>query len=98
MITVYISIGNSDDNLTQADWAQFIHRVRAEVHEAASAIHGQWYSAPDAGFQNACFCIEIDQPQIGYLKAALQLACAEFGQDSIAWAVAETEFIRAETS
>ncbi len=95
--TVYVSIGNSDDKLSQADWAHLLARVQAEIHEAASAIHGEWYSAPDARWQNACFCADLDLPSVPYLKDALRLACAEFGQESIAWADAETTFIKPAT-
>jgi len=93
VITVYVSIGNSDDKLSQRDWAQFLNRVQSEIREAASAIHGEWYSAPGSPFQNACFCAEIAPADAGYLKTALKLARTEFGQDSVAWAeTSGTEF------
>lgn len=29
---VYISIGNSDDKLTQAEWSQFLAEVRSKIN------------------------------------------------------------------
>jgi hypothetical protein len=93
VITVYISIGNSDDNLSQREWADFIHRVRSEISQVAERFHGEWYSAPDQAYQNACWCAVVNDAYAGPLKRELAAARGEFGQDSIAWAVAETEFI-----
>lgn len=69
---VYICIGNSDDKLTQAEWAQYVEAVDAAlgVHRngnrwfASTAhrthVHGRWFAAPDVPWQSACWCIEFD--------------------------------------
>jgi len=93
-ITVYISIGNSDDKLRQKDWSAFVSQARAGLRQTASAIHGEWYSAPDAACQNACFCAEFtSQARVDYARELLTDTRTSFGQDSVAWAVAQTEFI-----
>jgi hypothetical protein len=92
MITVYASIGNSDDKLTQARWSEFADLFVTIIRAHAVAIHGVWYSRPDAPFQNACVCFEVDEDAVP-LRLELTHLCAEFEQDSIAWAVATTEFI-----
>lgn len=94
MTTIYISIGNSDDKLTQAEWSKFQHAADDAVHMYAAKIHGRWHSWPHDPWQNACWCIEIDSSAAASLR--LHLAHMAFGyrQDSIAWAVAQvTEFI-----
>jgi hypothetical protein len=92
VITVYASIGNSDDKLSQARWSQFVWAFRDCMGRFASVVYGEWLSAPDSSYQNACVAIATEIPLM--LKAALATLAEEYGQDSIAWAeVAETEFI-----
>lgn len=93
MLTVYISIGNSDDKLTQQEWAAFAATVRGDVRRAASRVHGEWVSLPWSPWQNSCWCIEVDRAEVEQLQAALRNAAAMFRQDSIAWAEAQTTFI-----
>jgi len=99
VITVYVSIGNSDDKLTQGHWSAFVGSVRGVLRRHAAAIHGEWYSASDAGYQNACFCVEIaserDLPQkVALVKMNLERIRSDYQQDSVAWAeVPETEFL-----
>jgi hypothetical protein len=59
---VYISIGNSDDKLTQAQWCEFTQSVDELL--TACNIHGRWFAAPDTPWQNACWCIEFDPIQL----------------------------------
>jgi hypothetical protein len=109
--TIYISIGNSDDKLSQAEWAEFYRRTNLAIRNFAQVIHGQWVSEPASAWQNACWCIEIetssDIVQVTfdfrgasrtpdrYLREALAEIAGEYRQDSIAWAPATTEFLAA---
>lgn len=94
---ILISIGNSDDKLTQHEWAMFIDRVRALVKWDALQIHGEWFSAPDSPWQNANWCVEITAAEWGNVRALLRQDLREiagaFGQDSIAWTEGEVEFL-----
>ena len=88
---VYISIGNSDDKLTQAQWCEFVQTVEESLE--SYPLHGVWFSRPDARWQNACWCAEI--PAIAPdLRRELRQIAAEFNQDSITWAEARTEFLQ----
>lgn len=98
MITVYVSIGNSDDKLSQAEWADLISDTFDTAAQAAWQVHGTWYSAPHQAYQNACICFEISETAAEDLKTMLAQIAADYSQDSIAWAVAETEFIGAAES
>lgn len=92
--TAYISIGNSDDKLTQIEWATFYRRTNLAIRDFAQAIHGQWVSEPASAWQNACWCAEIDRRHVGVLKAELRQLAGEYRQDSIAWAEApNVEFL-----
>lgn len=92
-ITVYISIGNSDDKLTQARWAVYYSHVAGTINMHAYQQHGRWLSVPSDPYQNACWCIEVETRRVDRLRRKLAEHAATFGQDSIAWAEARTEFI-----
>lgn len=92
---IYISIGNSDDKLTQKEWAQFNIAILVRIKPLATVIHGEWSSASWAPYQNACWCLEFpdDHAILTEAREVLAEIREEFRQESIAWAVAETEFI-----
>jgi hypothetical protein len=94
-MNVYVSIGNSDDKLSQAKWAEYILEVREVLRGSASKVLGEWYSASDSNWQNACFCITIpDQKIASEAKLKLTKIRKRFGQDSVAWSdVSNTQFI-----
>ncbi|MGH6657597.1 MAG: hypothetical protein ACRDVE_20620 [Actinocrinis sp.] len=93
--TVYVSIGNSDNKLTQAQWAEFCRRTLDFLQGEALAVHGVWYSATDAPYQNAAICFEINaEQQATPIKEVLQRLALAYHQDSIAWATAQTEFLQ----
>lgn len=93
-MSTYISIGNSDDKLSQGLWSAFHHRVNVEVRKASGLVHGHWLSEPSAPWQNACWCVEVDGHQREQLRETLRHVANVYQQDSIAWADAETEFLR----
>lgn len=93
---VYISIGNSDDKLTQSEWAFFCRDVDIIIRSRRLQVHGQWFSAPDSKYQNACWCVEHEFGPAGRedFKDQLRTIARQYKQDSIAWAEVErTEFI-----
>lgn len=95
---VYISIGNSDDKLSQREWAKFIANVETVIVEYAVDMHGNWYSQSDSPYQNACWCIQAPSDFPSLMTAfqdELMATAKEYRQDSIAWAeVRETIFLR----
>jgi hypothetical protein len=93
MITVYISVGNSDDRLTQQEWFTYLQVVDEAISETSERRHGLWYSASRSPFQNACWCVELTPTSARMLQDMLRDIRREFQQDSIAWAVATTEFV-----
>ena len=105
--TVYISIANTGDRLTQTEWAAFAASLRGAVRHAAHQVVGEWVSLPWSSSQNACWCIEINPDQIFvtaagkdvrnevWLRARLSDLAVEYGQYAITWAEATTELIKA---
>lgn len=99
---VYISIGNSDDKLTQRSWSQFVEVVQSALDGTVAAghatVHGSWRSPSDAPWQNACWCVEFppDRFAVEPLRELLTGLTSDYRQDSIAWAeVKTTEFLGA---
>jgi len=94
MITVYVSVGNSDDKLSQEQWSGFVQQVRISLSGRAHEMHGEWYSLPDQPYQNACFCVVLADPDVPLAKQDLTKLREAWGQDSVAWAeVPVTQFV-----
>lgn len=110
-MTTYITIGNSDNRLTQQEWARFHRHVDDTVREAAASvnsfgyddwrvtIHGAWVSPSAAPSQNACWAIEGTGALWASIRAVLrqelQFIAHRYGQDTVAWAEAVPEFLPA---
>jgi hypothetical protein len=92
-VTVFVSIGNSDDRLAQAVWHRFFTEVSEIVNERSSQVHGEWLSVPHAPWQNACWAFDPLPGQRDRIRELLALLADEYHQDSIAWMEADTEFI-----
>jgi hypothetical protein len=91
---VYISIGNSDDKLSQAEWSTFVQDTADIVSDNAVSILGVWFSSPASQWQNACWSADIHSKDLDFTKGALAELAKRYRQDSIAWApVARTEFL-----
>ena len=93
---IYIAIGNSDDKLTQREWANFHGAMYATIHASDDIkVHGEWFSSPTSAWQNACWCLEItDESVFHRLRNSLRFYARRFNQDSIAWTEAKpTEFL-----
>lgn len=97
MTTVYISIGNSDDKLSQQEWCQYWIAVDNALQMNAHVIHGKWVSPSTDPWQNACWCVELMPDSDSQdLRTALGWTARAYRQDSIAWAETPvTEFLRA---
>jgi hypothetical protein len=90
---VYLSVGNSDDKLTQVEWCNYVVEMTARV-VAAGHPHGQWASNPVGAYQNACWCVEFSNAaDVAEAREVATEIRKKYRQDSVAWAVAETEFI-----
>lgn len=102
-LTVYVSIGNSDDKLSQLDWCRYAEEVDRAVSRAARfegvRVHGRWYSLPTEPWQDACWCLDFDAElvRLGHpetLRASLARLAAAYRQDSISWAEATVQLVK----
>lgn len=99
--SIYVTIGNSDDRLTQAEYAEFHHRtdlmIRGAIEDHGGTMYGAWVSPSAEPFQNACWCFgpppDWSDDDRRILRDALRSLAAHYRQHSIAWAEAEPEFL-----
>ena len=90
MTIVYISIGNSDDKLSQTEWSAFHGSVAAVIRRGSGRIIGAWVSPSTDPWQNACWCVEVADQMRDWLRGRLANHALAYEQDSIAWAEAPT--------
>lgn len=93
MKTITIQIGNTDNKLTQQDWAAFVLMVRTTILKYC--INVEFCGGPPnwERWQNVAWVINIKEENIPRLKSALSLDRVTFNQDSVAWTEGITEFI-----
>lgn len=93
-MSVYISIGNTDDKLSQKQWHDYVNDVNGTIEMYADKIHSYCFSLPNAPWQNCIWCCDfalaIDEK---CCKEDLASLAGNYGQDSIAWGPSQTEFI-----
>lgn len=95
MSTLVIQIGNTDNKLTQKEWAWFCEAVKDTIRKAGFAVHFYGNSPGDALWQNAAWVVDGD-PQSAREEFAndLRRIALAFRQDSIAVTVGETKFLK----
>lgn len=92
MKTVAIQIGNSDDKLTQKQWACFVLELRAMIEERAQ-IHFWGASVNYEPWQNLCCVCEMYDNAVHTFKVRLASLREKYQQDSAAVLIGETEFV-----
>lgn len=94
-MSVHIAIGNTDNRLTQQEWAEFYdavdQRIRMFVESANGTVHGRWVSPSTAPFQNACWAFTGGHQES--LIEHLSHLAQRFRQESIAWTEGDTVYI-----
>ena len=93
MKTITVQIGNTDNKLTQHEWAQLIFQVKNTLDIFANEIHFSGGSSYDAPWQNACFVAEVNDDKLPVIRAMFSTAAYLYKQDSIAMTTGDTEFI-----
>lgn len=93
MKTVTIQIGNTDNKLTQQDWAAFVLMIRTSILK--HCVNVEFCGGPPnwERWQNVAWVINIKEENIEGLKSALSFDRKCCMQDSVAWTEGITEFI-----
>lgn len=93
-VTVYIGIGNSDNKLSQQEWARFCAGIDGYIRSVATQFLGEWHSLPNAAWQNAEYAAVVPADRMDDVRTVLGRYRDQYRQDSIALAVVDrTEFI-----
>lgn len=95
MTTATILIGNSDNKLTQQEWADFCTAATEVVAVFSSSVQFSGTSAGDKPWQNACWVITTSGDYLDDIRAQLARIARIWRQDAIALVVGETEFVEA---
>lgn len=96
--TAVILVGNTDDKLTQSDWAAYCTAVDEAVDSAwdnGAQVHFRGAPYAAAPWQNMAWAVLLPADP-GVRDALRERLCALAGayrQDSIAWVEAEPEFL-----
>lgn len=94
-ITAVITIGNSDDKLSQRRWSNFWHEVDSALRTWAKEVHGSFVSESNSPWQNASWVVDLDEEQTAELVSALGVMARDFEQDSIALTLGRTTLVEA---
>lgn len=98
VVTAYITIGNSDDKLSQNLWHLYCRKTEGLVKLYAQQVFIAGYSLSNAKHQNAIFGFAITRRGLDDgLVPTLREVARTYKQDSIALVVGNTEMIRAAT-
>ncbi len=98
MNTAVIQIGNSDNKLTQQEWADFVNDIDELVDWLPVKTHFSGGSNCKAAWQNYCWVIEFKTVHVmtyDDFKSSLSQIASEYRQDSIALTIGNTEFVAA---
>lgn len=97
MKTVTVQIGNTDNKLTQQEWAHFVDEVgRAIIFHTSDIKDAIRFCAPSIGWsswQNACWVFSCSTGGMISLADRLTAIRARYKQDFLAWTEGKTEFI-----
>jgi exo-beta-1,3-glucanase (GH17 family) len=92
-VTVTIQIGNSDDKLTQSEWAEYVNEVKKAVELNCTIVHFFGGAETWKPWQNVCWIIGCSDYMILTFKDVLTRIRLKYNQDSIAFSISNTEFI-----
>lgn len=93
-MVVTLQIGNTDNRLTQQEWAAFVEEVNAEVDRSNPSVH--FFGAPPttASWQNAAWVAEAwNLESLAGFKDRLTAIRKKYRQESVAFTIGQTEFI-----
>lgn len=101
-MTIYVSIGNSDDRLSQSRWASYYAQVDAlilsqvDAYPDGGAVHGRFVTDPVSAYQSACWAIDLPDLRDARddLREALAHLATAYEQDSVAWVEGPVQMIQ----
>lgn len=91
-MTITIQAGNTDNKLTQQQWAEYVSALDKVITEWADEVHFMGGPANWMPWQNVCWVVNVDaEERVGDLRMAVIMVREHFKQDGIAWTEGTTE-------
>lgn len=90
---VSIQAGNSDNKLTQQQWAAFVASLNQAIAAHETARHFFGGSITWAEWQNVCWVVEVEAEELDDLRRQLAQMRAVYQQDSVCLLAGNAEFI-----
>lgn len=91
MNVVHVTIGNSDDRLTQRAWSAYVHDVTTVVRDYCSEIYGVFASDSVSCYQNMHISARVADENILKLRGRLIGLRGMYHQSSIAFLVVDDD-------
>ncbi len=92
-MNVVLSIGNTDNRLTQAEWFAFVDEVRWLVAEFTDGVHFFGGPATWAKWQNVAWIFEMAEMDCAEFQAKLVRIREQYKQDSVFILTGEGKFV-----
>lgn len=92
-MTICIQIGNTDNKLTQQEWADFVRQIDAILDAYETARHFFGGSPTYARWQNVCWVCEIASGQFDDLIQDIRIHREFYRQDSVCVLAGDAEFV-----
>ncbi len=94
-MTITLQIGNTDNKLTQQEWASFFLETEKAIRARASVeLHFSGAPPATSQWQNACFVFASESPiALSTLRSDIKILREKYRQDSVAWTEGETQFL-----
>lgn len=93
-ITLTILIGNSDDKLTQREWAEYAGEVNSVVHDYQQSTHFNGSPGTTSPFQNYAWVIGCRKDDYEDLVEELRDTARGYRQDSVAVVVGQAVMVK----
>lgn len=90
---ISVQAGNSDNKLTQQEWADFVRQLDAILDAYETARHFFGGSETYAKWQNVCWVCKIDPEDLESLKRQLWQSRRDYRQTSVCLLVGKAEFV-----
>ena len=92
-MNVVISIGNSDNKLTQLQWSDYVSEVEDLIYKSYCRIHFFAGSETYKPWQNVLWLLEFNEVYLPMLEAELKVIRERYNQDSVAIMIGKVKLI-----
>lgn len=92
-MNVVISVGNTDNKLSQAEWHDFTFELNVEINQTSAKVH--FFGGPPNWFkwQNVAWILEVDAEDVVYLQKRTRQVREKFGQTSVFFMIGDGQLI-----